>query len=360
MGTLGLGGAETMAVTAAENLADRCATDFLVFEEGPGALDARVEKLGGHIVRMEAPRKLGRREFLRQLTELISAGEYDAVHSHINLASGQVLEAAHRAGVPVRVSHSHIGTDLNRSATHLMYKRFAHHLIKKHSTAFAACSEDAGRHLFGDTWKEQGGVVVPNGVDLEKFSSATDHREKMRQEWGLRPDDLAVGIIARLFDKKNHSFMLDVMALDSGGDRRTVLFIVGDGPLRQELDSKAKTLELGDRVRFLGARQDIPQILGGLDLLAMPSKFEGLPVSLVEAQAAGLPALVADTVARESDMGLGLVTWLPLGDPEVWHEELTVKRERTTPETVRRLFPLSGFDSKSSAEVMLSLYQDGN
>ena len=118
------------------------------------------------------------------------------------------------------------------------------------------------------------------------------------------------------------------------------------------------SLGLSDRVKFLGLRDDVPHLLGALDVVVMPSFYEGLPVALVEAQAAGIPALVSDQVTPESDLGLGLITWLPLGDPAKWLRSLCHEGPEPDPSLVRQRFKETGHDIHASARRLLALYVD--
>lgn len=356
MGTLDTGGAEMMVVTAAEALRDKCAMDFLVFGSHIGTLESRASRTGGRILRLASPRESGPVKFVRELKNLLLEGRYQAVHSHVNLASGLVMKAAHAAGVPVRIAHSHTIANSVDSVPRRGYRWLAKRLISRHSTVFAACGEEAGRNLFGARWHRGPGVVLPNGVNIDNFLDVRRHRMSVRAELELSANQRAIGMIARLAEVKNHDFMLEVLALDKSQSGSLVLLIIGDGPLRSRLEDRVAELGLFNRVRFLGLRDDVPYLLGGLDLLAMPSLYEGLPVSLAEAQAAAVPALVSDRVTKESDFGLGLISWLPLGDPAEWLHHLYTDTPRPSSSVVEAKFADLGYDIRTSASKLLAIY----
>lgn len=355
-GSLDTGGAEMMVVSAAEALAGKCEMDFLVFSERKGTLEDRALS-HGRVWRLPSPRHLGPSSFLRELTRLLRTEQYDVVHSHINLASGVVMKAAEKAGVPIRIAHSHSSYHPATTAARRAYRYIAQRRILRHSTVYAACGEEAGRGLFGQSWHRGGGVVVPNGVDLQRFLLARDAREEAREALGIRAETLAIGMIARLIDVKNHEFMLRLLADEEVASSNWVLLIVGAGPLRQTLEQLATQLGIAERVRFLGLRDDVPAILGALDFLAMPSIFEGLPVALLEAQATGVKALVSDQVDPASDLGLGLVRWLSLGDATAWLRALGSTRAVPTPSIIEEKFIQAGYDLKSAAARWLDLYR---
>jgi glycosyltransferase involved in cell wall biosynthesis len=197
---------------------------------------------------------------------------------------------------------------------------------------------------------------VPNGVDVDRFAYSEHHRDLLRSELGLEMGVVVVGMIGRLADVKNHEFMLEVMALDARRNGSTVLLVIGDGPLMCELEAQVAQLGIGDRVRFLGPRTDVDRLMSALDWMVMPSHLEGLPLALVEAQSAGLPALVSEHVTREADLGLDLITWLPIDSPDVWQQRLAETTERPPPDAVRRRIRDAGYDIQSTAQLLLSLY----
>lgn len=340
-----MGGAETMVVTAAEALSGQCKMDFLVFGDIRGELEERALALGGSILRMGSPRELGPIRFVKELTQILKRQEYNAVHSHINLASSWVMFAARRAEVPIRVAHSHNTSEVGLGIHRRVYRWVSRRLLDAHSTNLVACSEEAGRHLFGQAWDTNRGIVILNGIDLERFLASGQSTRSMRAEWGLSEEDIAIGMVASFSTQKNHEFMLGVMAEDKACNGRGILVLIGDGDLRETIENQARSLDISDRVQFLGVRHDIPDILGALDLLAMPSLYEGLPVSLIEAQAAGLPSLVSDQVDRGSDLGLGLIKFLPLSDPNFWQRELAIPREVPEKEVIRQKISAAGYDS---------------
>jgi glycosyltransferase involved in cell wall biosynthesis len=268
------------------------------------------------------------------------------------------MKAAHAEAVPVRIAHSHTTSGTAHTVARRAYRALSRKLIAQHSTALAACSREAGLGLFGSLWSDGAGQVIPNGVDVERFAHVRDQRETSRERLGLAPGQTAIGMIARLVDPKNHDFMLDVIGLDRANAGSRVLLIIGEGPLRSVLERRVEELAISDRVRFLGLRDDVPDILGALDFVVLPSKHEGLPVTVVEAQAAGVPALVSDRVTRESDLGLGTITWLPLDDPREWLRALHVETPRPAPSEVRARFAAAGYDIQSSAAKLLALYAD--
>ena len=238
--------------------------------------------------------------------------QYRAVH--INAYKGTTLKllvAAYLAGVPVRIAHSH-NSDLRpgilRSVKLLIHKAAAG-FFGLFATRRLACSAPAARFMFGKRAYE----FIPNGIDIRAFEFNKDLRLKTRRELGAGSKTLLVGCIGRLCTQKNQAFLLRVLA---GMEDDKKLIIIGDGEDRKFLRREAIRLKVRDRVLFTGNRNDIHALLCAMDVFALPSLFEGLPVTAVEAQAAGVPCVLSDRITRECRLS-ELCSFLPL-EEETW------------------------------------------
>lgn len=355
-GGLEAGGSDIVVLSAAEALAGQCEMDYLVFGENRGKLEDRALATGGRVLRMKPLTELGPVKFLKELELLLVNNHYDAVHSHINLGAGLIMRAAEAAGVPIRITHSHSTRYPSRGPIHSLYQLVSRKLIVKHSTSFAACGQEAGKALLGSAWEKADARVIPNGIKVDDFVNVRERRASVRTSLDLSADQLVVGIIARLVPEKNHNFILDVMALDKKLGGEAVLLMIGDGALREDLEHRVVEFGLSDRVRFLGVRQDIPDLLATLDLLVLPSLFEGIPLVLIEAQAAGIPALVSEGVPHEVDLGLGLLNWLSLDEPSAWQRAFYNQITPPNSSDIQRRFEETGYSLESSAQLFLRMY----
>lgn len=215
-----------------------------------------------------------------------------------------------------------------------------------------ACSAEAGEWLFGkDACKKENYYFLPNAVDLERFRPDDAVRDRYRREMGLE-DKLVIGHVGRYSEQKNHPFLIKLFEKlhEKRPDAR--LLLVGGGERMEQTRETVMKLGLSDAVIMTGNRDDVDALLQAMDIFAFPSLWEGLPVTLVEAQAAGLPCVIADNISSDVDI-TPLVTRLPIDDPEVWAEELSKEhpRQDVTEDIIR-----SGFDIKSSAEKISKLY----
>lgn len=288
--------------------------DFIVHRSFRADYDDEIEALGGRIYRLPRlnpfdPRyKKALRDFFR------AHPEYRIVHCHLDCMSALPLAAAKEAGVPVRIAHAHSSSQ-DHDLKYLL-KRHYMKQIPAAATHFFACGTDAGRWMFPG----QEHRLIRNGIDTAAFAYAPKKRTALRLELGLQ-DRLTVGHVGRLIGVKNHTFLLDVFARVCRTRPDAVLLLVGNGPLEEQLRKKAADLGLRENVRFLGVRSDVQDLMQAMDVFVLPSLFEGLSLTSVEAQAAGLPCIFADTVTRECRM-TEQVQFLPLGDPVPWAEAI--------------------------------------
>ena len=159
--------------------------------------------------------------------------------------------------------------------------------------------------------------MLHNAIDSDVFKYDESARLKIREEFGIDGGTTVVGHIGRFMTQKNHGFLLEIFAEYLKSNPNSVLMLVGKGELEERIRQKAEELGITDKIIFTGVRSDIPQILSAMDIFVFPSLYEGMPNTVIEAQATGLPCLIADTITREADI-TGLVKYLPLGNTDVW------------------------------------------
>ena len=361
VGAMNRGGVETWLLNVMRRLSrDHVAIDLMVHADERAAYDDEVVALGATIHRNPHTKKLGRYG-LRLRHVLSRSRRYDVVHSHVHHYSGIVLAAAMLSRVRVRIAHSHNDTgvvDRNRSRWRRAYLQLTKQLIRRCATDGFACSDEAGRALFGERWTEDGRWHRRYyGIDTTLYARHFE-RDGVRAELAL-PVDAPVMIHVGRFDvQKNHSFLIDVLAAILRQRKNVFLVMVGSGPLEQWVVERAEVLGVQDHIRFCGSRADVPRLLGAADAFVFPSLHEGLPLTCLEAQAAGLPVMMTDTITREVIVAADRVSRLPLGDAEAWAnatlESLTVPpRSRSAAPSLRG----SSFDIAVSAQTLLESYR---
>lgn len=288
------GGLETMLMNYYRAMdREKVQFDFLVHRMDRADYDDEIESLGGIIWRLPrlVPWNLRYRNALNGFFR--EHPEYRIVHTHLNCLSSVILNAAKKAGVPVRIAHSH-SADQQKDLKYpirLYYRR----QIPKTATELFACGKQAGDWLYrGLPYR-----IVSNAIDAAAYAYDSSVREKIRKEFGLSEKTLVVGHVGRFSPMKNHRFLIQVFASVHKNEQDSCLLLVGDGNLRQELEQQIRADGLTDAVILTGIRTDVNQLLQAMDVFVFPSLYEGLPVTLVEAQAAGLPCLVSSSVTDE-------------------------------------------------------------
>lgn len=296
------------------------------------------------------------RAFRRILRE---EGPFAAVHSP-NLFSGSVLPIARDADVSLRIAHSHSATLDNSSALRRLWAAYMRRRLLSSATHLLACSQNAGEWLF-KTGTQHGTrfMLLPNAIDISAYKPLNADRTVLRRMLGFPEQGPLIGHIGRFDPVKNHQFLLEVFAEFVKLCPAANLMLVGEGPLKPEIEEQVINKNLSDSVRFLGVRSDVPAILNALDLFILPSLSEGLGIVLIEAQAAGLPSLVSDAVPTEADLDLNLLQYKSLAEgSNAWALELHSLLERPRPPWEHRQAVLkrAGYEIKDVVRVLERLY----
>ncbi|MED4463836.1 glycosyltransferase [Metabacillus fastidiosus] len=348
------GPAETFIMNIYRNI-DRTKIQFDFLTCKLGAFDEEIENLGGRIYRIPTISSSGYGNYLRNLEQFFQMNkDYEIVHSHVGKVSGFVLMAAEKAGIKGRIVHSHAAKSKGSIASKL-YQLYAGNYIEKSATHYIASSTDTAKWLFKN--KLDGTVILKNGIETDKFKYCPLKRAEIREEVHIGKDSAVIGHIGRFNNRQNHSFLIDLFNEYSKLVPDCVLVFVGDGSLRLKVEEQFKNLNLEHKVRFLGIRPDIDLLLQACDLLVSPSIYESLPVTLIEAQAAGLPCLISDGITDEADIGLNLIKKAPANNKRVWLErmsEIVVKEKDRN--VCTSAFSKRGHDVKEIAQQIESFY----
>lgn len=282
-----------------------------------------------------------------QTRSFLQEHPYPVVHVHGNaLMHVSPLQEARRAGVPVRIMHSH--------STALKYRlllplhHFNRRFLHRWCTHAFACSDAAGRWMFRGNY-----TVIRNAIELDRFTFDPEARAAVRRELAVGDDTLLIGHVGRMLPVKNHAFLLELLKRLLPRRPDTVLALVGSGPLLEQLRTDAETMGLSDHVRFPGIRSDVSRLLCGMDVFTLPSRYEGLGIAAVEAQANGLPTLCSEAVPEEAIL-TDLASRLPLEDPDLWVERILTappRRNDTLPELIR-----AGYDIRTESLRLQQLY----
>lgn len=322
--------------------------DFLTYSIADGRAAQAARSCGAQV--FEAPHRLRHPvKYIRYVANIVRSQGYDVVHAHGNSCTLAIdLLAAGLGGCRVRIAHSH-----NSKCRFAPLHRLLRPVFDRLYTHAMSCGEEAGRWLFG----KKPFTVCKNAIDTGLFTYSPENRERIRAELKLG-DSLALGSVGALTEIKNHAFLLDVLALLLKNGLDCTLTLVGDGPLCEALGQKARELGIADRVRFPGVRTDVPALLSAMDVMLLPSLFEGFPTVALEWQSAGLPAILSEAVTPDCIFSDN-VRRLP-ADVQKWVDALCslpqADRIRTCADG-RRSLAENGYDLAQAAAQMENAYQ---
>lgn len=294
--------------------------------------------------------------YLNQIEKIIKNGNYDVIHSHYGMYSFDVMQIAKKYDIKKRIAHSHLAYEPT-STVQKLKSVVRKYVAKENATDLFACGRDAGIYMWGKRAVETGKVhIMKNAVDTSIFAFSKDKRIEKRKELGVE-DKFVIGIVGRLSEQKNYPFLWKVYkkVLEKRND--TALVVVGRGTEEKEIKSLAKKMGIYDKINFLGIRDDVPELLNAMDLFVLPSRYEGLPVVLVENQSNGLMSFASDKITDEMAV-TDLVNFLPIEDTEEqWVEEIcNYKPSIENRESYRQQIIDNGYDIKSASLEMQNFY----
>ena len=326
--------------------------DFLTHRPNKSDYDDEIIAMGGKVY--YAPRLYPQNypHYFKWMKKFFAEHpEYQIIHSHIDTMSFLPLKAAKKAGVPVRIAHSHT-TAIDKDYKYIL-KRYFKTRINSVATHRLACGEEAGIFLFGK--KEF--TVIPNAVDAEKFYFNEETRKSKRDELGFT-DEFVVGHVGRISYPKNHEFLIRIFHELQKKDDKAVLTLVGVGEKEADVRRQIKELGIEDKVRFLGNRSDVAELYQAMDVFVLPSRFEGVPVVGIEAQFADLPCLFSDKTPVEVKFSekcqfIGLDQ-----SPEDWADKILKTKESALRSNSREDIVNSRYDIKSAHDFLEAYYKN--
>ena len=275
MGKWNGGGVESVVMNYYRNIdRNRIQFHFLCDEDSTDIPYEEIEKLGGKVIVIPPYQKLFK--YQKELYRIFKENNYKIIHSHINALSVFPLRIAKKAGVPIRIAHSHTTSNKKEWKRNLA-KNILRPFSKVYANQFFACTEHAGKWLFGKKVVERKKLnVINNAIDLKKFEFNEKIREDLRKEFGIKEDTIVIGHIGRFMKQKNHEFLIDVFNELYKKNQNTVLILIGQGPLLNEIKQKARNLDIENKIKFIGQVTDVERYYNIMDVFVFPSIYEGL------------------------------------------------------------------------------------
>ena len=354
IGSLNIGGSQSMIVNLYNRIdRDKIQFDFVLDHQDELYYKDTVEQLGAKIFEMPTFCGSNVREVKRTWKEFFEThSEYKILHSHVRSYASLYIPIAKKHGLKT-IIHSH--STSNGQGISAFVKRAMQYPLRFQADYFMGCSKEAGEWLFGRrVVNSKKYFMLQNAIDVEKYRFDPKTRAEYRAELGLR-DELTFIHVGRFHPAKNHFFLINLFAEIHRKNNNTKLILVGDGELRSEIEQQIKELDLNAAVVLTGNRSDVPNLLQVADCFLFPSKWEGLPVTVVEAQASGLPCLISDCITKDvnvSDLvqnlaiNSGLENWLQAIDAIDYSRK-----------DVHDQIEKAGFDIKSTATWLQNFYQ---
>ena len=346
---MNVGGAETFLMKVYRQLdKTQYQMDFCVNVFGKCAYDDEIVSLGGKIYRIPSKSE-NALQFKKQLAKIVKENKYDNVLRITSNAAGfWDLKIAKKAGATHTVARSSNSSDGN-SFFKSMVHRICRVLLMKYVDVKIAPSDLAAIYTFGKRQYKKGNVsILRNGIDLDVYRYDKEGRKEKRKEFGIDDSTVLLGHIGRFEEQKNHSFLIDIFYEYQKLNKDSKLLLVGSGVLEKKVREKVRELDISQKVIFTGIRNDIPQILSAMDAFVFPSLYEGMPNTVIEAQATGLPCYISDTITKEADV-TGNIQFISLSkNGREWSESIIRENNYCRRDTEFK-FKEHGYDIQSVA-----------
>lgn len=318
---MGIGGIETFLMNLYNEIdKSQIQFDFLLHRKTNSIYEKKILEMGGKIYYIPTRRdgyfaaKNAINDFFR------THDEYKIVHQHVSsLSDIDALVFAKQNLIPMRILHAH-STAAPGNKIHAYLHKLNKGKVKKYANVFYSCSDAATHWLFDGTGVADQVQFIPNGIDCNKFCFDEKLRDKYRIELNLKNKDVLIHV-GRLAPEKNHVFLLEVFNEYRKRNPNSELLLVGDGPLRESIEEEIEKMGISNSVKMLGIREDVSELLQASDVFLLPSRFEGYPVSIIEAQATGIPCIYSDSITNSASITAHTIQ-LPIDKPEEWVNQI--------------------------------------
>ena len=353
IGSMNMGGAENFIMNVYRNIdREKIQFDFIVHRKG--YFDDEIRKLGGKIFYLDALQKVGPFKYRKELYNFFTNHkEYRIVHSNLDQVSGFILEVARKCNVPVRIAHSHSSSNSTNNFVERLYKNYLNTKINKNATHFFACSKEAAKWLFKEKACEA--VIIKNAIDIERFKFNEEKRKLIRKKLNINENDIVIGHVGRFSMVKNHKFLIEIFYEFQKNKENARLLLVGDGPLRNEIEKQIANLNITNKVLLVGNKNNVEDYYNAMDLFVFPSLNEGLGMVLIEAQINGLNCVTSKDVVPNEVNITNHVEFVPLDeDVKEWNKilnEIEIIRYNELDKIKK-----AGYDIKEEVKLLQKIY----
>ncbi|GEL67586.1 glycosyltransferase [Marinilactibacillus psychrotolerans] len=362
-GKMDIGGAETFLMNLYRAIdKKKIQFDFVTFGEVKGDFDEEIIELGGKVINVASPTDEGLFSFISDLFKVIKDKEYEVIHSHILFNSSWPLLVAKICNIKVRIAHAH--STKSSSATNriaVLKHQIMRKIILLSTTRNVACSNDAGRFLFGKSFATKG-IVLKNSINCESFQKIDKHLSaNITESLDINEKRINIVQVGTLKDVKNHMYSLEIANLLKKKNVDFKIYFVGEGELERELTLKRNELGLDEEVFFVGKSKNVNNILELIDVVLLPSKYEGLPLTMIESQSLGKPCIVSSEVTKDIDMGMDLINYINIDESskDKWVNAIINAKtnNKTSKQEAYNNIYKNGYDVSSSIKIISDIYK---
>ena len=329
--------------------------DFVIFSDEKGFYEDELLSNGSKIFRMPKFNGMNYFKVRKAWTTFFDTHkEYKILHSHVRSSASIFLPLANKRGL-ITIEHSH-STSNGGSRISSFIKDVFQRNIRYQAKYLFACSDIAGQWLYGkNVLNKDNYKLIPNGIDVDSFKFDVNAREIIRRQYKIPLNAFVVGHNGRFHESKNHMFLLEIFKNVLCQKENAYLLLVGGGELEPQIRNKIKELKIEDRVIITGMLKEYKALYNAMDIFVFPSKWEGLPISVVEAQASGMPCIISDKITKDVNLSK-LVTYLPIANGlSIWTK--TICESNTERIDVSRELKKKGFDIRETTTWLLNFYK---
>lgn len=330
--------------------------DFIVHGDKIGELEPWFKGYGSKIFHI-TPRSRNPIKNILEIASIIKKGNYDVVHCHQDYHGAIAMLLSKHYGVKKRIIHCHIAL-LHEKKYKEILRYIGAFIVKKTATNLMACGLQAGEWLYGKKAISQNNVIIlNNAIQIDKYLYSLEKREKIRRQFSLE-DAIVIGHVGRFTYQKNHALLIDIFYEFLKENPSAVLILIGDGELRDAVEKKIKSLGIQDKVRLLGVRNDVPDLLNAMDVFVLTSRNEGLGIVVIESQANGLPIVCSGYVPKEVAItdGVFFVEKGKYTDVSQWLAEINKALKKGRSKNILAL-KKAGYDIKIEAKKLEAIYK---
>ncbi len=346
---MNMGGAECLIMNLYRNI-DRKKIQFDFIVSDKGIFDKEIIKLGGRIKYIPYLTKTGGLVYKKKLIKAFKELNTTIVHSHLDQVTGIVMKAAKKARVKKRIAHSH-STQNKNNKIEKIYKKYLQSKINKYATNFLACSTPSAKWLYEKNYNNA--QIIKNAIETEKYLYNEKHRTEIRKELKVPKDCTLIGTVGAFRQEKNHKYLIDFFQYYQTKNNNSKLVLVGDGYLKEELIKLVNSYNLTKEVIFLGNRMDCHKILSALDTYICPSLYEGLSLSLIEAQYSGIRIIANTTVDKASDIS-NTIKFISMEEKNYSKIEKNITNKRS--KVIQKELDKKGFNIKEVSKNLENYY----